>query len=103
MDPLDILKIIRKEIKSTENKDIFKRYDFNRSLIPPKEILFVDGRNKSNKINLWLIFDENTESKSGYQVVYDEKTRKFGLAVRDYQKSTFIGFYGNFVDTFRTI
>lgn len=53
--------------------------------------------------NYWVVFDEIPDDiVHGYQVVYDEQTDLFGLAVKGSigfeGKGTVIGFYGSFLD-----
>jgi len=53
-----------------------------------------DKRNRKT-IKLWLVLEENPIEKNGYQIVYDDGEDRFGLAYG----GSFIGFYGNFINS----
>jgi hypothetical protein len=55
-----------------------------------------EGDRNKPVIQLWLVLEEDPVAKEGYAIVYDEAADRFGLATG----GTFIGFYGNFIDTF---
>jgi len=42
-----------------------------------------------------LVLEENPIEKNGYQIVYETEKDLFGLAC----EGSFIGFYGNFINT----
>jgi hypothetical protein len=56
--------------------------------------------------SLWVVIDECSESQTdGYLVVFDEATGMFGLAAKGGlgQIGTFIGFYGNLIETLNSM
>lgn len=52
---------------------------------------------------LWIVWDGSY--KDGYIVVYDPRKELFGLAIKSESNKygSFIGFYGSFVESFRSI
>ena len=61
---------------------------------------FCDSAKPEDKDNepqliLWLVLEEDPVTKKGYQIVYNERTDLFGLAIG----GTFLGFHGNFIAT----
>ena len=58
---------------------------------------FAKPEDKDNEpqSQLWLVLEEDPVTKKGYQIVYEERTDKFGLAIG----STFLGLCGNFIET----
>ncbi len=50
-------------------------------------------------IDLWIVFEEAPGKKDAYLIVFDEQTRKFGLAVWDGDVPVFVGYHGSFTDT----
>jgi hypothetical protein len=54
-------------------------------------------------IRLWLVLEELPEDPTGYKIVYGEETKMFGLAVPGTDRDVFIGYYGSFLDTYRSM
>lgn len=53
-----------------------------------------DKDNEPNEL-LWLVLKEDAVAREGHQIVFGERTGLFGLAIG----GTFLGYYGNFVET----
>jgi hypothetical protein len=73
--------------------------DLNKCLLAQPEVRSyldpVDGK----PVQKWLVLEEDPQSHSGYQVVFDESLGRFGLASSDSVPAVFIGHYGSFIDT----
>ena len=48
---------------------------------------------------LWLVLEEDPETKSGYMIVFDDREGDFGLATHGTDGDVFLGFYGSFLET----
>ncbi len=65
---------------------------YENSLYRPDE---TEDPDNTRLLLLWLVLKEHPSDDSKYSIVYNEKTKTFGLAVG----KTLIAFYGNFIDT----
>jgi hypothetical protein len=54
-------------------------------------------------IQLWLVLEELPVDHSGYKIVYGEESGRFGLAVPGSERDVFIGYYGGFLDAYRSM
>lgn len=54
-------------------------------------------------IRLWLVLEETPEDRDGYKIVYGEEAGMFGLALPGPLRDVFIGYYGSFRETFRSM
>lgn len=101
MKPLEISKIIEQEIGGNWSIPNPHHIDLRKCLVvPPVKQVYDDSFNEGKTINLWLILEETPGDKSGYKIVFDEKTRMFGLATSGFHDHDgFIGFYGTFLET----
>ena len=54
-------------------------------------------------VRLWLVLEEVPEDRSGYKIVYGEEAGMFGLAVPGSDRDLFIGYFGSFLDTYRSM
>ena len=54
-------------------------------------------------VRLWLVLEEVPEDRSGYKIVYGEEAGMFGLAVQGSDRDLFIGYFGSFLDTYRSM
>jgi hypothetical protein len=81
--------------------DITKE-NIDQFLIEPKIIQLINVLGERNMY--WLVLDENRDDlKVGYQIVFDEREDRFGLAtkttVEDKDVGYLIGLYGSFLET----
>ena len=105
MTQKEIENIIRNEIKESpiDNWHGISRDNIENHIIEPLQKKYIDSWTKGIVIK-WLVLDESRENKnSGYQIVFDDKTLLFGLAVKGGKNSegigTYIGDYGSFLET----
>lgn len=101
MKPSEIIKIIEKEIEGNWSIPNPHHIDLRKCLVvPPVKQVYDDSFNEGKTIQLWLVLEEVPEDKSGYKIVFDEKTKMFGLATPGFHGlDGFIGFYGTFLKT----
>jgi hypothetical protein len=74
--------------------------DLRRCLVTPQKVIYQDSGHEGQAIELRLVLEEDRAGRRGYEIVYDENTEEFGLALHD-DKGTgvFLGYYGTFLDT----
>jgi len=102
MEPSEVTEIIGSEVAGDWSHSNAHGVDLKRCLVFPVKQLYENPVRNSTTgtIELWLVLEESPERKSGYKIVFDEKSRKFGLAIKDTQnKNAFLGFYGTFLAT----
>lgn len=95
MESSDISRLIRDELSSL-SRPLKSFVNLDRCLVAPHRMTFA-GHAEGDTWDLWLVLEEQPETKSGYKVVFDEETKQFGLATGT--RNVFIGFYGTFVQT----
>jgi hypothetical protein len=101
MEPPEITKIIEAEINGNWSLSNVHGVDLKKCLVPPVKEIYEDPSNNKNLIQLWLVLEEIPETHSGYEIVFDENRRKFGLAIIESgtKKKVFLGIYGSFLST----
>ena len=71
-----------------------------RCLVTSIKQIYEDSFNQNETLELWLVLEEIPEDKTGYKVVFDEKSCIFGLATSGFHElDVFLGFYGTFLNT----
>ena len=77
--------------------------DLRRCILWPESITAMDVRGAS-ECEVWLVLLEIPQTRLGYGIVYDEKTRQFGLVQFTENYVPFmIGLYGGFLDAFEAM
>jgi len=100
MEASEVSKIIESEIGGNWSLSNAHRVDLRQCLVKPTKQMYEDSFNPNETIELWLVLEEIPEDKSGYKIVFDEKSSMFGLATSSfYELDVFLGFYGSFLDT----
>lgn len=100
METSEVSEIIEREIDGDWSLSNAHGVDLKRCLVPPVKKTYDDSFKEGETIELWLVLEEVPEDKSGYKIVYDEKSGMFGLATNGaHGQDVFIGFYGTFLDT----
>lgn len=70
---------------------------------PPEKQVFVDASDNS-QVDLWLVLEEDPETRSGYKIVFDESTNDFGLATPSWEgPNMYLGSYGTFLDALESM
>ncbi len=72
--------------------------DLSRCLVDPVKLSFEDAVDPSATIDLWLVFEDEPDTRDGYKIVCDDQGGMFGLACRFFSgRDGYLGAYG---DTF---
>jgi hypothetical protein len=95
MESSDITKLIQSEL-SSRSQPLKSGVNLDRCLVAPRRVTFA-GHGEGDTWDLWLVLEEQPETKTGYKIVFDEETKQFGLATG--ARNVFIGFYGTFIQT----
>lgn len=100
MDATEISRLIQREIEDASFISNAHGVDLRRCLVTPTKGVYEDCSG-SGTIELWLVLEEVPEDQSGYKIVFDERTRSFGLATRNFpgRPDGLVGFYGSFLET----
>ncbi len=102
MEAVEITKIIENEIAGNWHHPNVHGVDLKKCLVLPTKQNYKNPtkNNQSETIELWLVLEELPESKGGYKIIFDEQSRRFGLAIEDTEnKNVFLGLYGTFLQT----
>ena len=74
--------------------------DLKKCLVTPVRRVYEDSFKEGSTVELWLVLEELPADGSGYQIVFDESARRFGLATSSRSgRDVFLGLYGNFIET----
>ena len=100
-----IIKFIQTSIKNEIDGLSENLQDWvNIHLIEPRLIDLIIDLDTNRKGQFWLITDNIGVNDSSYRVVFDEKTNEFGLeCTLDDKREWFMGIYGNFSDTIKSM
>ncbi len=86
------------------------RVNLKNCLLPePVKTLFQDlsgpHADPDRTRELWLVLEENPETKGGYKIVFDEQRCMFGLAVSDTRNKldAYLGPYGTFLSALESM
>ena len=74
--------------------------DLLKCLVTPERKRYIGPIKDDETFDLWLVLEEDPETRNGYKIVFDETKKMFGLAlVDDRDRHVFIGYYGTFMET----
>lgn len=101
MEPIEITRIIEAEINGNWDLSNDHGVDLKKCLVSPVKYIYEDGVRDIKLVELWLVLEEDPENHSGYEIVFDEKKRKFGLATisAHTNRKVFLGIHGSFLET----
>ena len=99
MNPAEIIGIIEREVAGDWSRSNAHGVDLKKCLIPPVKRMYEDSFKTGEMIELWLVLEEIPADRSGYKIVFDEQTRRFGLATAGTERDVFLGYYGSFLNT----
>ena len=101
MEPSEVSQIVMEEIAGNWSVSNAHGVDLKRCLVVPTRRDYADPIVEGSSHSLWLVLEEVPEDQSGYKIVFDEATHKFGLATGDVKQNrdVFLGFYGTFLET----
>jgi hypothetical protein len=103
MTPSEITKIIEREINGNWELSNWHGCDLKKCLVRPTKKFYSDGLDTEIKHELWIVLEELPETLEGYKVVFDEKTRNFGLAMSSTNGDYYLGRYGTFLEAFKSM
>jgi hypothetical protein len=104
-----VRELIEREVAGDWSLTNLHGCDLRRCLVPPALREYDDcgwGRPLVKPypvVRLWLVLEELPADRGGYKIVYGEETGMFGLAVPGSDRDVFIGYYGTFRDTYRSM
>ncbi len=100
MTPNEITELISAEVGDDWSLSNNHGVDLKKCLVTPERRVYDDSFDEGRTVELWLVLEESPADGAGYKIVFDEETRRFGLAVSSKAgRDVFIGFYGDFVET----
>ena len=94
MKPSDITNLIQSGLAGC-SRPVKSGLSLARFLVTPQRMTFA-GHGEGGTWELWLVLEEQPETANGYKMVFEEATRRFGLATGPC--NVFIGFYGTFIE-----
>jgi hypothetical protein len=99
MNPTEVTDKISREVGGNWTISNAHGVDLKKCLLNPHaKQLFVNSFDNS-EVHLWLVLEENPTEKSGYKIVFDEKTQMFGLATGSWEgPDMYLGPYGTFLE-----
>lgn len=99
MTAAELKELVMAEIAGQRERGNAHGVDLRACLIePPCRRTYLDSWNPNAPISLWLVLEEDPSGHSGYEIVFDDAQRKFGLATPGEQWPVFLGFYGSFLE-----
>ncbi|MDQ4123507.1 MAG: hypothetical protein M3209_18885 [Acidobacteriota bacterium] len=101
MTPKEISRIIEKEINGDWLITNWHNVDLKRCLVRPRKKLYSSYQNEPEKF--WLILEECPETLECYKIVFDEKTKRFGLAQFSEPYDVILGWYDSFIEAFKAM
>ena len=100
MSSEEVTRLIEAEVAGDWDRQNAHGCTIRRCLNEPRKLAFSDPLNH-DIVDLWLVLEEDPETRNGYKVVYDEVNEGFGLASADADdKLVFLGLYGGFLDAY---
>jgi hypothetical protein len=101
MSAQEVSKIIADEIGDDWKHSNWHGCDLRTCLVVPERRLYSDFRDESRTHEMWLVLEEHPDTHTGYRIVFDEKTRQFGLAIEGKDgRDVWLGYYGSFIQAF---
>lgn len=101
MTAAEVREIIIREIGDDPVRQNAHGCSFDRCLVEPHLIEFENCAPGANgTIKLWVVLEENPETRDGYKIVFEEAAGAFGLAVSGEKIPVYIGRYGSFMQTY---
>jgi hypothetical protein len=102
MTPDEVRVIVEAEIGNDWSRSNSHGVDLKACLVTPR---MISCRNTfpqlegGRPLDLWIVLEETPSKRDGYFIAFDERTRKFGLAIGSGDVPVFLGYHGSFLDT----
>jgi hypothetical protein len=105
MEAAEITEIIEAEINGNSGISSVHGVDLKKCLVTPVKAIYEDGVRDIKLVEVWLVLEEDPEMHSGYEIVFDENKRRFGLATIEAgsRKKIFLGIHGSFLETLESM
>ena len=105
MTPSEVRDIVEREIAGDRSRRNAHGCDFDRCLVEPRLAEFENSGypGATGTAMLWVVLEEDPETRGGYMIVFEEAAGKFGLAVPGERLPVYIGRYGTFLETFNAM
>jgi hypothetical protein len=104
MTAAEIQKIVDRELSDPQEPlSKWTEAEVRERLVKPVKKIYQDSFEKGSTLELWLVLQERPGSSLGYQVVYDEEEKEFGLAEVKGGQPVFLGYYGTLVESVESI
>jgi len=103
MSSEEVTRLIEAEVAGDWDRQNAHGCTIRRCLTEPHKLAFTDPLNHDT-VDLWLVLEEDSETRNGYKVVYDEINESFGLTITDaHERPVFLGLYGGFLDAYEAM
>jgi len=99
MTPSEVRRIVESEIGDEWSRTNAHGCNLARCIVEPT-LKEYENCFDSGLIKLWVVLEEDPENLDGYQIVFDEHSRMFGLACLGNQGPIYLGPYGDFLTTY---
>ena len=100
----ELKSIVLNEINGNWNISNKHHIVLKECLVEPEIRTYLYIFNKFKKITLWLVLEEDPINQNGHEIIFNEQTSKFGLALSDVSRpGMFIGYYGTFLETLKAM
>lgn len=98
----DVRAVVVREIAGDWSRTNAHGCDFKRCLVTPHLEQFENfgGPGASGAVKLWVVLEEEPETRDGYKVVFEEEAGMFGLASAGNEGPFYLGKYGTFIEAF---
>lgn len=97
----EISQIIEKEINGDWTITNWHNVDLKKCLIRPRRKEFSVYGGKVEKF--WLVLEECPETLECFKIVFDEKTKRFGLAQFGESHDYILGWHNSFLEAFKAM
>lgn len=95
-----IKKLILSEIKGDYSITNAHGVDLKKCLVEPYLQKFEKSFKKGEMVDVYIVLEENPESKNGHQIIYDPQEKIFGLGLSEEGKyHLLLGYYDTFLES----
>ena len=102
MKPKEIIQLVEKEIGDNWMVSNAHGCDLKTCLVRPRRRSFITMSGEIEE--LWIVLYEHPLTLEGYKVVFNDKTKQFGLAQSSYHPyDYFLCYYDNFLKAFESM
>ena len=100
MTGADVTRLIEAEVAGDWDRENLHGCTVRRCLIEPERRTVLNPPD-GDPVDVWIVLEEEPETRDGYKVIYDDVNESFGLAYPDRKGvSTLVGLYGSFLTAY---